>query len=247
MDRDLDALWSTAEPGSAFDGARVQALPASARRYLTHAIAPGAPLARAARLRMHGEMRLNGRWSRFDAEQVIRARRGFVWRARVAMRPLPVRGSDRWVDGRGAMVWRLLGVVPVVRASGADVSRSAAGRFAAEGIWLPSALLDQGEAWVEGDGGLVVRVRVGDDVIPVELDVDDDGALRGVSMDRWGTPDGPDGPFRLERFGAAVDDERAFGAYTVPSRLRVGWYVGTDRFEADGEFFRVTIDDVSFR
>ncbi len=29
--------------------------------------------------------------------------------------------------------------------------------------------------------------------------------------------------------------------------MRAGWYFGTERFEKDGEFFRVTIDSAGYR
>jgi len=40
---------------------------------------------------------------------------------------------------------------------------------------------------------------------------------------------------------------RSFGGYTLPTRLRAGWHFGTERFESEGEFFRVTIDDAVSR
>jgi hypothetical protein len=40
---------------------------------------------------------------------------------------------------------------------------------------------------------------------------------------------------------------KIFGGYTIPTRLRVGWYYGSERFESEGEFFRVTVDDAIFR
>jgi hypothetical protein len=54
-------------------------------------------------------------------------------------------------------------------------------------------------------------------------------------------------PFRLVDFGGIVEAESAFEGYTIPTGLRVGWYVGTPRFDRDGEFFRVTIDSALFR
>ena len=37
------------------------------------------------------------------------------------------------------------------------------------------------------------------------------------------------------------------GGITLPSRMRLGWFFGTSRFESEGELFRVTIDDAVFR
>jgi hypothetical protein len=53
-----------------FDEAMTVALPAPARRWLTHAIAPGTPLWQTAQLSMRGQIRL-GRWRPFTATQVL--------------------------------------------------------------------------------------------------------------------------------------------------------------------------------
>lgn len=66
-----------------------------------------------------------------------------------------------------------------------------------------------------------------------------------MALARWGNPDG--GRFRSLPFGAVVEDEATFGGYTILTRMRVGWHIATDRFEPEGEFFRVTVDDASYR
>ena len=55
------------------------------------------------------------------------------------------------------------------------------------------------------------------------------------------------GAFHYADFGGLVEEESTFDGYTIPTRMRIGWYFGTERFEAEGEFFRVTIDDALFR
>jgi hypothetical protein len=61
---------------------------------------------------------------------------------------------------------------------------------------------------------------------------------------RWGNPDG--GLFRYENFGGVMEAEAAFQGYTIPTRMRMGWYFGTDRFEREGEFIRIVIDDAHY-
>ena len=61
-------------------------------------------------------------------------------------------GFDRLVDGEGAMRWKFLGIVPVMTASGPDISRSAAGRVEAESVWLPSVLCGEDVAWTAPTG-----------------------------------------------------------------------------------------------
>jgi uncharacterized protein DUF6920 len=75
--------------------------------------------------------------------------------------------------------------------------------------------------------------------------MDDRGRLQSVNMPRWGNPEGAE--FHYANCGGWVEEERTFGGYTIPSHLRVGWYFGSERFESEGEFFRVTIDEAAYR
>jgi hypothetical protein len=79
----------------------------------------------------------------------------------------------------------------------------------------------------------------------VKFAVDELGRLQSVTMQRWGNPGG--GAFRLVDFGGVVGAEGTFGGYTIATRVRVGWYFGSPRFESEGEFFRATIDEARFR
>lgn len=246
-DADLEMLWSSAAPGDPFRVEDVAGLPEAARRYFTHAIAAGTPRAQAVRLKMHGTIRLRDSWDPFEAEQVLRVHRGFVWRATIRMKGLPVKGSDRWVDGEGRVRWKLLGVIPVANESGPEIARSAAGRASIEGVWLPSALLEASLSWEAADEHhAAARVRLGDEISRVELEVDDEGRLESAQMLRWGTPDGVGTEPRQEPFGCVVEREDTFDGYTIPSELRVGWHFGSPRFE-EGEFFRGVIDEARFR
>jgi hypothetical protein len=242
----LDELWNSVSPsGRTFDPKSHANLPLPVQQYLAHAIAPGTPLATICRLRMHGKIKLK-RWRAFKAEQVIARDRGMIWQARMRIAGLPLRGSDRFLDGQGAMLWRLLGTIPVTRASGPDVTRSAAGRIAAESIWLPSWLCDD-RVWWRVAGSNVAQARLAIDGHAAELALTlDQGRLRSVSLLRWGNPDG--GPFHEVPFGAFVDQEARFGGYTIPVRLRVGWHFDDPhRFDREGLFFEVSIDDAEYR
>lgn len=242
----LDSFWHSAPSAdTVFNSALIANLPDIAKRYFIHTIAPGTRLARAVRLRMHGEIKLKT-WGSFRAQEVIRSDRGLIWQAVVRMKGLPVSGYDRFLDGAGEMRWKLLGLIPIIRASGADITRSAAGRFAAESVWLPSLLLAPDVSWAVGDSNVVrVTLNVNGQAAEMEFVMDESGCLRNMTMQRWGNPEG--GQFHRASFGAIVEDESTFGGYTIPTKLRIGWYFGTQRFEAEGEFFRCTIDDAAFR
>ena len=247
-DHMLEELWNTAPMApQGFDPSQVMHLPPTARRYFLHALAPGVKLAHAAHLRMHGTIRLGKEWQIFRAEQVLSWDRGFVWKARVGG-ALPIVGSDRWVDGEGSMRWKLLGIMPVMTADGPDISRSAAGRLQLESMWLPAVLLDPNVEWIAGDDDAhtEVVVRAHGEESHVELDVDDHGTPRHAALRRWGNPEG--GEFHPAPFGIIVEDEGTFDGITVPTKIRAGWFFGTERFEQPGgEFFRAVVDHIDFR
>jgi hypothetical protein len=157
------------------------------------------------------------------------------------MGPLFIRGFDRFLDGVGEMRWKLLGFIPVMTGAGSDISRSAGDRYAIERVLMPSALTGPNVKWSEANGAITA---VAPGFTPITLNVDPMGRVQSVSMMRWGNPDG--GAFGTVSFGGYVDEEASWGGYTIPSRLRMGWHFGSDRFK-DGEFFRAQITHAEFR
>lgn len=224
-----------------FDPGDLAGLPDVAQRYLRHALTPGVPLSPCVELVMHGQIRLGG-WRSFVARQVISPGRGYVWAATVRGTGMRVSGFDRYGDGQGQMRWKLLGAVPIVHDDGPDVTRSAAGRLAAEAVLCPTALVDR--RW-EALGADRVRViqEVDGQQLDVTLHVDAAGSLRSVSMLRWGSP--TRGPYELYPFGAEVQEEADFDGVRIPTRFRAAWWFGTERQE-EGEFFRAEITQARF-
>lgn len=242
----LNKLWESAIPQERiFSADLIQNLPPVAQRYLKYAIAPGTKLACAVRLRMHGTIKLKD-WSPFQAEQVICWNRGTIWSATAWMKGLPIFGSDRVVDGVGAMRWKLLGLFPVMTATGDDITRSATGRMLGESIWLPSILCDPTVTWTAPDESHAhATLTLFGETTELILTVNDVGKLECLRFQRWGSPSKKSPSYA--DFGGYMEQEGTFSGYTIPTQFRVGWYFGSDRFESEGEFFRATIDDAIYR
>jgi hypothetical protein len=217
-------------------------LPEPARRYLKQAIAPDAPLATSARLRMQGTIKLGKRWLPFRARETLSPHEGFVWAGRVAG---VIAGSDSLVDGEGKLDWKLLGVKRVAHADGPDITRSDRGRVAGEAIWVPTALLPRfGVDWVAVDDvHTTARFSVGDLDVELHLTLDEEARVVSVVFDRWGDPR-QDGRFANHAFGMRVTAYSTFGGITIPSAGRAGWFYGTDRWSS-GEFFRYRITELT--
>lgn len=217
-------------------------VPEPARRFLTNALPPATTASGSTVLDMEGEIKLR-RWMPFRACQILHPDHGFVWNATVGRFPLRFGGGDSYYRHHGSLEFHLLGLIPVVRASGYDIDRSAAGRLAAEtAVWAPQALHPAaGATWhpIDDDRATVTRT-VGDEPIDVTLTVDSDGHLQELAMQRWGDPE--PGRFDLHPFGATITKTGTFDGVTIATDGTVGWHHGTDR-QSDGEFFRFHITD----
>ena len=145
------------------------------------------------------------------------------------------------------MQWKLLGLVPIVRAEGPDISRSSVGRFGAEAIWLPTSLLPRfGVAWTaDDDSHVTARFRVDDVELALHLSLDDGARVRSVQLDRWADPESS-GAFAWHPFGIEVHSYATFDGVSIPNRGRGGWFFGTDRWP-EGDFFHYEITDLSLR
>lgn len=236
-----DRLLSDRGAPSTFCHGELQGLPEPVQRHLDRAIAEGTVISPGVRLTMRGRLKL-GLWLPFRADQVLNPHAGFIWRARVAGL---IRGSDCFVDGRGAMGWRLAGLVGIAGVQGPDVSRSAAGRAVAEAIWAPMALLPRfGVEWSAADDTHVRAHLEGPDGRPLDLELSlhPDGRIATVRFDRWGDPDRT-GAWAEHSFGGDITAYRTFGGLSIPSAGRLGWGFGTPAWPT-GEFFRFEIRTV---
>jgi hypothetical protein len=233
------------EPASSFDATTLADLPEPARRWLTRVLPAGTLLTSGVTVEMTGEIKL-GRWMRFRADQVLRAGVGFVWQPVVGGRILRFSGADVLGPDDARMEFRFHGLVPVVRASGSDVARSAAGRLAAEtAVWVPQALTPQAGARWSGldDQRAIVTLDAAGEVVDVEVAVDGDGRLRSLGLQRWNGSADPPG---FEPFGGTVTDEFVTsGGVRIAGAGSVGWNWGTPQWD-DGEFFHYRITKATF-
>lgn len=233
----LDDVWRRLHgvpEGPAFDpeAEPVATLPTAGRRYLTHAIAGGTPLASSVVLGMEGRIGLQPGADKqpFEARQILSFPQGTVWRAEVGEGWQKVSGADAYSNGAGEMRWYLWKTFPVASGAGPDVSRSAAGRVAMESVlFLPSALHPEcGARWESIDDRTArVHLTVGDHELSPEIQVAPTGKLLRIEMMRW-DPEGPSGEAEEVRW--VVDgfgDEETFAGHTFPTTFRVTKNAGT--------------------
>lgn len=248
-DRLVNEIWRSlqSQPTNAvFTPDMVADLDRPVRRYFLHAIAPGTPIAAYVELKMNGSFRLkpDADWLPMSASQIISLAPGFVWKASVGKATMSFSGADLYSRGKGRMKFSLWGLVPLVDAQDKNIVRSAAGRLGAEYIWLPSALLPQhGVTWQAiADNIIQADFKIDNQPITLTLTIDAGGKLLTISLPRWGDKT-EDGNWQYIPFGGEVKAEKTFDGYTVPAKMSVGWWFGTDKY---CEFFQSSIERAKF-
>lgn len=243
--REWESLAAPTDRFEVFDPDLVEALPEPVQRWLRHVMAPGVPLLTGVDAEWMGHLRLRGAWRPFVARHRATLPGGFVWAAQTRLAGLPVSGFDRYTRQQGEMRWRLLRRIPIVSGAGEEVSRSAAGRHAAEMLaTAPAVALDPSVSWEPVDHQrAVAHLVLGGVAQAVTVRVDGLGRLRQVETDRWGSPPGLG--YARHRFGALLTEERPFGGCLLPTEVVGGWHLGTDRWD-EGSFWRYRVVRCSF-
>jgi hypothetical protein len=222
-----------------------QHVPPLVLRYLTHAIRPGAPLARRAEIGFHGSVRMKPRspWLSFRGREIIEVGRAYHVTARAHLGPIPVTTQDWYAQGDTSARILLFGFIPVMTRHGTDAARSARGRLVVESTWLPSTfVLEGGTQWSEENGCLHLTMPIDGEEVQATMHLEADGQLRELRLQRWSDLT-DDGKYTWIPFASYTEAERTFGDYIVPSQLRACWWAGTER---EFEFFRTVVDDIQY-
>ncbi len=229
------SLQSHLEPLSV-GGESLAGLPAPAQRYLRRALPADVPAAPSSEVVFEQKVK---------KDKTVTDSPFLVYRIREVLSIGRGITGDGWMKGglpRSVFFWYAQGVgksreaifdlVPVILTGGENVSRTLRGRALFELFWLPSAFLPQAGAVWEGvdDERARVTVSLDGDSMPLTLRIDPEGRLLEVTAPRWGSTGTEDRKYTHIPFGMVVDEERTFGGYTIPSRLRGGWWYGTDRY-----------------
>lgn len=219
------ANWCAGEMSKA-DGPVQQApMPRIVRDFARRNGAGRGPRVRRVELGQSVDMRLErrGRWTRLWAWQWICVREpGFVWKAGQQLwGPLAkILVLDAYVWGEGRLWVNLLGAIPVVRATGADIDRGEAMRYLAELPWVPDAILENGALIWNQIEAQRVRVSLGE--VAVEFRFDGAGDIVEMSAKDRPVRD-PDGESRLRDWRGRFSEYRWIGGRRIPARGEVGY------------------------
>jgi hypothetical protein len=229
-DRDVARDLARVAPAAPIEEADLTRLPPPVQRYLRTSGVVGQPRVRNFYVRMHGRIRSgpDARWMPLTAEQYSFAdepARFFYLDA--SMFAVPVQGYHRYVAVSGAsMTVKAAALVPVVHASGPEMSRSeTVTLFNDMCVMAPATLIGRSIEWepVDARTARAAFTNAGH-TIRAELTFNEAGELTNFSSDDRSqiSPDGKS--MRRVRWSTPLGGYRSFGPVRLASRGEGRWH-----------------------
>ena len=219
-------------------------LPAPVQHWLTASGVLGKAPVRSVRLKQTGDMRTSARgaWMPTRADQYFTVTEpGFVWQADVTMGyGLSFSGRDSYVDGKGRMLIKALGLWPIVDASDDKIQQGTLLRFLGEAIWFPSAALSPYMQW-EGIDASSARATITQHGVSASgvFAFDDAGRVTRFSAQRYM---GSGASAKLERWVIPLHDWKVLGGTLVPTQGDVVWKLAGGDFD----YYRFKIERIEY-
>lgn len=130
-------------------------LPPIVQKWLERSNVIGKEIIYSVHLKQIGEMRttLDGKWMPVKAEQWFKTEKpAFIWVADVKAAPgIHIAGRDKYENGEGHMLIKLLSLLTVADAKGKETDQGTMLRNLAEIVWFPSAALNDYIQWEQID------------------------------------------------------------------------------------------------
>jgi len=151
-------------------------------------------------------------------------------------------GRDRYLNGKGHMLIKLLSLIPVVNVSGPEIDQGTLVRYLSEIVWFPSAALEEYIQWEQvDDTHAKATMTYGDITANGVFEFNADGDVVSFLADRYYTTE--DG-IELLPWLITVDSNgyTEFEGVRIPTHGTVTWKMES----GDYTWLKVQITDVDY-
>lgn len=207
-------------------------LPTPVKKWLEYAQVIGKEKIYAARIKQKAEMRLepDSNWMSVEATQYFSVQEpGFIWDANVKAAPLlSFAGRDKYFEGRGNMLIKILSLVPVADGTGKEVDQGTLLRFLAETMWFPTAALHDYITWEEVDNKTAKATMSYKGVTASGIfSFNEKGEVIHFVAERYGDFNGG---YSLETWAIPISDYKEFDGIKIPTKGKVTWKLDSGDF-----------------
>jgi Family of unknown function (DUF6544) len=246
-ERDVESRLSATRSAQPVTEPDLAHLPAPVQRYLRTAGVVGQPRVHNFRARIRGRIRSgpDSRWMPLTAEQYnFEDPPARLFYLNASMFGIPVQGYHRYVGSDATMRVKAAALVPVVAASGTEMTQSeTVTLFNDMCILAPATLSDSAITWEPLDARRArARFTNAGHTIRAELSFNESGELTNfVSDDRsQASPDGRS--LRQVAWSTPIEGYRSFGRVRLASRGKGLWQGSRDEYA----YIQLTIDSVEY-
>ncbi len=219
-------------------------LPEPVQRWLAYSNVIGREKIYCVRLKQKGKFRLapDKDWMPFTAEEYYTTGKpAFLWSTKMQMAPMvSIIGRDRYYQGHGHMLIKLLSLIPVADATGPEIDQATLLRCLNEIMWFPGAAVNEYIQWdaVNANSARATMSYAGISASAVFY-FNDRGQLTNMTADRFRYINGK---YQLDRWSTPITGYAEFQGVRVPSRGEGVW-----KLEAgDFVYIRLQITDIEY-
>lgn len=241
----VELLQTPVHPQQVITEDKIASFPPVVQQWLHHSGIIGKPDVSFIRLKQKGMLRFKpaGKWMEFNAEEYFSTEQpSFNWQTKVNMMPLIyMDGRDKYVNGDGEMLVKLLAVKPVINVKGSyERNQAALIRYLSEICWFPSAAISEYINWEPIDT-MSARAFITYHGITVSgvFYFTAEGDIYSFEALRYGDFNGETS---LEKWHVQSKEYKVFHGIRVPSKSEVTWKLDTGNFT----WLKLELDTVDY-
>ena len=222
----------------------LEGLPVCVQKWLENAQVIGNERIRTVRLKQKGLMRTkeDKPWMPAEAEQYFTVDEpGFIWKAKIKAAPLLyLVGRDKYSEGKGNMLIKILSLVTVVDARGKEMDQGTMLRYLSETVWFPTAALSCYIKWEEIDSNSAkATMSYGDATASGVFIFNDKGDVVNFVTERYMEANGQ---YVLVTWSTPAKDYKEFNGIRIPNKGEAVWKLKTGDFS----YYQVEITEIEY-
>ncbi|MGI6486507.1 MAG: hypothetical protein GX759_03900 [Thermoanaerobacterales bacterium] len=179
----------------------------------------------AVRTKQKAQMRMgqDKSWMPTDVEQYFTVDEpGFIWKARIKAAPfLHIMGRDKYYEGKGNMLIKILSLITVADAAGEEIDQGTLVRYLAETVWFPTAALSNYIEWKQtGQDSAEATMSYKGTTASGVFTFNEKGDVVDFTAQRYREVNRQ---YSLETWSIRMEDYKEFDGIRIPAKGEVIW------------------------
>jgi hypothetical protein len=221
-------------------------LPNAIKKWITASGIIGGPFINTVKLRQIALMKMKPEqedWYEAEAVQYFTTERpAFIWEVKMKMMSiLQIVGRDKLMSGKGEMLIKLLGLIPVVDTKdNYKLNTGTIQRYLGEIVWFPSAALNENITWEAIDDTTAkATLTLNGTSGTGTFYFDNNGLFKRYSAERYF---GGEEDSKLEEWVITVQENKEFKGVLLPNKMKATWKLDS----GDWDWLNIEITEILY-